>query len=63
MGNRKSNITYQWKCQENPEVQLLYAKCRYHENPEKMESYQENPENKLNIKKEVPRKSSIRTRL
>ena len=26
-------------------------------------SYQENPENKVNIKKEVPRKSSIRTRL
>ena len=41
MENRKSNITYQKaiaRYQENPEVQLVYKKCRYHENPENKES-------------------------
>lgn len=48
-------------------MQLLHVKCRHHENPDKksvkMEVIRKIQKNKLNIKKEVPRKSNIRTRI
>ena len=54
--------------QENPEMDLVYKKCRYHENAEykvkyQNARYQENPETQMAYKKEVPRKSIITIRI